>query len=600
MERGYSPSPRRVGLDMHPSPPPHPLTPSLYHARQDTNQDADPEDLTGPPEAPDDLTQEQTVATDNTRFADDDEELDDDNQAEEQSVGARKGDKPVCSSAGAESIIDCVNMIMVTQGEVISEGSPGQRPGFKFTGDKATLKQAPKGMRGCTSLILQLLCFGAKVGDWSQSVKHMVSKPQSCARAFVVRLFFGADDRLHMAAHAKEHMEECVKLQDGMDLDLPMQRRPWTYTRAPRTTLLRNGVGCVVGEGTLHKRPLDTAPGTKANWRMGNIREILVTAVRILPSFMFSFDGATTLSGAGVSLKSNHADPFTNERSDDMGSFHRIYYLRRGRSLTSVAEELKPGCSALDSPMHWFVAYLCSINATNQNSELQANTREPRRENRKAHMNTGVGRHAAKVQRMMKAQGKGNSKDNGNKGPYVDKIFRDLKYDHDNFVPMINGGGADAATCVSTCDGLIRVPVSTTLFERDLPNAIWAEGDAEKSGCSVIRMFGMCIIHAAMRTCESCLRGVLLVASTRYIAGKGKDRQIINTRLNVAVWEDIRVRKLISVNNKGQLNKVTLNGEEVSPRRLRIAIHPRPHARTPARPAALSVCCVPCAGARHL
>ena len=461
-------------------------------------------------------------------------------------------------------------MIMVTQGEVIEEGDPAQRPGIKFTGDKASLKQAPRGMRGCTSLQLQLLCFGAKVGDWSQAVKYMVRLPQSCARAFVQRLFFGNDDKAHMAVHAMEHMEECVKVQGGVELDLPMQRVPWNYTRAARTgPKKRTGpdkhdVRCVAGAGTLHMRPLDTAPGTKANWRMGNIREVLVLAVGIIPSFMFSFDGATTLSSAGVSLKSNQADPFTNELSDDMGSFHRIYYMKRGRSLTSVAEELRPGCSAPDSPMHWFVSYLCSINAKSKNSELQANTREPQRQERKTDMKTGVGQQAAKVQRMAKQQREGKGKDSsGSKGPYVNKDFRDLKYDHDNFVPVIDGDAADAATRPSPADGLIRVPVTTTLFERDLSNSIWADGEAEKSGVRVIRMFGMCIIHAAMRTCESCLRGVLLVASTRYVAGKGKDREIINTRLNVAVWEDLRVRKLISVNNKGQLNKVTLNGEEV-------------------------------------
>ena len=94
-----------------------------------------------------------------------------------------------------------------------------------------------------------------------------------------------------------------------------------------------------------------------------------------------------------------------------------------------------------------------------------------------------------------------------------------------------------------------------------------------------------------MRTLESCIRQIVSFASTRYKAGKGKDREIINTHLNVAVWEDVRLRKLISVNQKGELNKVTLNGEEVTapdpcraptPCRAHPA-SPHPHARIPWR-----------------
>ena len=78
-------------------------------------------------------------------------------------------------------------MQLVTQGECVDEGAPTQHPGFKVTADKARLQNAAKGQQGCTSFILQLLCFGVTVNDWTNSVKYMVEKPQSCLRAFVLR-----------------------------------------------------------------------------------------------------------------------------------------------------------------------------------------------------------------------------------------------------------------------------------------------------------------------------------------------------------------------------------------------------------------------------
>ena len=127
-------------------------------------------------------------------------------------------------SAGAEALIDAVNLVLVTSGEVVSEGDPAQFPGFKTTGDKASLQNAPKAQKGCTSLQLQHLCNGVRNGDWSNSVKYMVTQPQSCLRAFVLRLWFGNDDAANMEAHGAPVMEEGVKLEDGVDLDLPMQR----------------------------------------------------------------------------------------------------------------------------------------------------------------------------------------------------------------------------------------------------------------------------------------------------------------------------------------------------------------------------------------
>ena len=56
------------------------------------------------------------------------------------------------------------------------------------------MSNAPKGQRTATTLILQLLSLGAATGDLSNMVKYMVTLPQSCKRAFCLRVWFGKDD----------------------------------------------------------------------------------------------------------------------------------------------------------------------------------------------------------------------------------------------------------------------------------------------------------------------------------------------------------------------------------------------------------------------
>jgi hypothetical protein len=70
-------------------------------------------------------------------------------------------------------------------------GQPSQHPYFKCTREKASLKHPPRGMRGCTTLQLQLLCFAEKAGDWANSVKYLVTKPKLSAWAIVCGLIFG-------------------------------------------------------------------------------------------------------------------------------------------------------------------------------------------------------------------------------------------------------------------------------------------------------------------------------------------------------------------------------------------------------------------------
>ena len=336
----------------------------------------------------DELDEEQAQVGATARFENDDENVEPDTCDSTNKV------KP---SAGAQSLVDGISMLMITEGEVVVDGSPSQRPGLKGTADAARLQNAPRGNQVWTTFIFQLLCFSEK-GAWSDSVKYMVTKPQSCVRAWVHRLWGWKDDGPNMKAHVVPTMEETQLIQKhGIELDQPMQRVPWHYERAPRTGPMREGTPCVSGAGNLRRRPLDEEPGTPANRKKGNVREALVLAVRILPFFMFSFDGATTLAVSDVSLQSKHADPFTDELSELMGSFHQIYVLRAGRSLTSVAEELRPGCSDPSSPHHWIIRYLVTINARSKNSELQAATREPARMPSKVDMKTGAGQEGSQA-----------------------------------------------------------------------------------------------------------------------------------------------------------------------------------------------------------
>ena len=81
--------------------------------------------------------------------------------------------------------------------EVPLDGSPQTQPCIKLTCDAANCSNAPKGQRTATTVILQLLSLGAglsPLGAFANMVTLMVTKPQSCKRAFTVRQWFGKDD----------------------------------------------------------------------------------------------------------------------------------------------------------------------------------------------------------------------------------------------------------------------------------------------------------------------------------------------------------------------------------------------------------------------
>ena len=49
----------------------------------------------------------------------------------------------------------------------------------------------------------------------------------------------------------------------------------------------------------------------------------------------------------------------------------------------------------------------------------------------------------------------------------------------------------------------------------------------------------------------------------RYVANKKNDKKMIDTHLNKRLMQDLRLRRLIQVDQKGALIRVSLNGEEV-------------------------------------
>jgi hypothetical protein len=171
-------------------------------------------------------------------------------------------------------------------------------------------------------------------------------------------------------------------------------------------------------------------------------------------------------------------------------------------------------------------------------------------------MARGIGRAANKIAQILGCAAQSDGRTD-TRMPYKNPVFQRL-YSHKGFVPGIDGGLPNAATIKATKEVLVRVPVMPQLHASEPSNPVW------RGGAVCANMFGLCIIHCAMRTGESCLKMLLLIASTRYVAAKGKDKEIINRYLNDAVYTDLyRLRPLITVNEKGQLNKVSLNGDEV-------------------------------------
>ena len=159
--------------------------------------------------------------------ADDDTLEDDEEQAREQ---GDEGAKKVASSRWGCSIANSYQLINLgatyalepepqphardtrpsglaaaqTGDSVVLPGSIAQRTGDKLTCDKASLRNAPKNFRGCTSVIHQRLCYGVRKGlgglnVWRGfAVRHMARFAQSAKRCFPTGCWFGDDGAVNV------------------------------------------------------------------------------------------------------------------------------------------------------------------------------------------------------------------------------------------------------------------------------------------------------------------------------------------------------------------------------------------------------------------
>ena len=133
---------------------------------------------------------------------------------------------------------------------------------------------------------------------------------------------------------------------------------------------------------------------------------------------------------------------------------------------------------------------------------------------------------------------------------YLDSEIDALGYDHADFVPSVDGNRKDALTAKAGADGLIRVPVLVEHYNRELPQAAWKGQDV--TGTISMRRFGLCIIHAGMRTLESCVTLMLEKALELYLNGRGKSREY-GDACNARVRRDLKMRKLFSDANQAEL-----------------------------------------------
>ena len=411
-----------------------------------------------------------------------------------------------------------------------------------------------------TTTIMQLVTCGVGAPDedgnrtWAGAVKYMVKGAQSCACAFPLCNWFGKDDAVNCREHVVPLMEAAMEVQEeGIELDLAMGSAPWTHTRSV-TGARRDGKGNMYGAGTLDGAKgeyLTTIPGTKANEHRGRPREKLVTGVKILPFFMFCFDGATTMALTGVSVRAVQSDPFTSDK--EMTKFHEIGVLRKGKTIKDAAESISPGCSSSTHQDHWLIQYIVDLNRHSHNSELQAVTREPLRKPKP--IAAGIDAGAA---RILNAAGTSDGR-TASRQPYQNVDVERIGYDPAKFKPGLNGDEPDAEKIKAKKDLLIRVPVVPKLCQRALPRA----SVRARCGAPITSVLGLCIVHCAMRTCESCLRHMLTTASARFVANKGGDQATINRLLNDQLRKRMNLKKLIATDQKGVLYKISLNGKEV-------------------------------------
>ena len=377
------------------------------------------------------------------------------------------------------------------------------------------------------------------------------------ARAEIVCLV--ARNATQLWAHLRPIMQEAMHLErDGLVVDLPQSLPPWgslnVTGKHASWALDKNGKPRMAR--LFEPRPKSRADA-KARESAAPVREILATGVVFEPTVMFAFDGATTMAGSGETF--SKGDLFSETAKDDMNEFLRVVRIKRGQGFKQVADGICPGCSAPSHKHHWVVDFLAYVNRKSANAELQAVTAEPERLPAPAR-EASIGKQKKGRQQALFGDTASDGRTAPKQQPYKDAAFRGA-YKHDAFVPELDGDGEKSATAGR--DGFIRVPIEVKTFTRDLPKAIWTWANEQ----DITPRLALCVIHCAMRTLESSLKQMLTVLGERYLANvtknKVSDREVIDRFLNSQIWKDCSVRKLISCDQKGNLNKVTLNGGEV-------------------------------------
>ena len=106
---------------------------------------------------------------------------------------------------------------------------------------------------------------------------------------------------------------------------------------------------------------------------------------------------------------------------------------------------------------------------------------------------------------------------------------------------------------------LVRVPVLPKHTDRVLVNAIW---DTVKYGNMEARL-GLCIMHCAMRSMESSLKWMLTTIRDKYKEGRGGARAIVDEHLNDVVVAVLKLKRLVRLDEDGELVNIDLSGEEV-------------------------------------
>lgn len=171
------------------------------------------------------------------------------------------------------------------------------------------------------------------------------------------------------------YMEEALELESGFDTDMLMDMPPvWVA-------------------GHLQAMRVATLPGTKKNEGKDIPREHVTRKVRMMPSLLVACDGATTFNLTGERF----GDMFSDVSTNDMDDLLRVLPVGKGKTLTSLAEELIPGSTVKESPDHWFFGMLLYVNRHSLNSELQTTTLEPPRQKRDTWGAHAVGKMKSKM-----------------------------------------------------------------------------------------------------------------------------------------------------------------------------------------------------------